>query len=115
MSEDAQKKAGQSIAGDMDPKYKKFLDDIVSLIDRKEISLADPRSFLKVDVYDALDEKWRDKTDLALLNVFDQLKLVVDFYKSRATPDSSPQLETMVEELWHMKQMIETHHDVFKF
>lgn len=110
-----QKKAGQAIAGDMDDAHGNFLQTLIGLLDRKEIVASDPQSLLKKDVYDALPEQWKDHVDLALINIAEQVRLIEEFYRSTATPNSSPQLSTMIELLWQQKQRIESEHDVFKF
>lgn len=115
LPEDEQRKAGQAIGGQMDTKYESFLKDLIGLLDRKEITASDPQSMLKHEIYDALDEQWKDKVDLALVNVADQVRLIENFYRSKETPNESPHLQTMIEHLWVMKQRIEETHDVFKF
>ncbi|MDA1209214.1 MAG: hypothetical protein O2904_04260 [bacterium] len=110
-----QVKTGQAVAGKMDDEHKNFMKTLMSLIDKGEINPADPKTFLKMEVYSKIDEQWQDKTDLALLNIANQVKLIDDFRKSADSPDESPQLQTMVEQLWQMKQRIEETHDVFKF
>lgn len=111
-----QKKAGQAIGGNMEAKYEEFLTLILDLLERKDIDPNDPQTFLNHKIYDALPQEWKDKTDLMLLNMADQLRLIVDFRLSKQTPDESPHLETMIEHLWHMKERIEGHgYDVFKF
>lgn len=109
-----QKKAGQAIAGEMDSKHEDFLKHLIKLLDEKKIDIADPQSFLKKEVYDALDEEWRGKVDLVLVNVVDEVRRIEDFFRSTETPNSSPHLQTMIEHLWQMKQRIEEFHDVFK-
>lgn len=115
LPEEKQKQAGKAIAGDMDDEHADFLKTIIGMLDRKEIDASDPQTFLKHDVYDALSEEWRDKVDLALMNLAEQLRLIEGFYRSTHTPNASPQLQTMIEQLWQMKQRIEKEHDVFKF
>lgn len=115
ISIDDQKKAGTPVAGSMDDEYKNFLQTLKKLLDENEIDPYEPKSLLKMDVYNALPEEWQDKADLALINVANQLKLIAEFMASTETPDESPQLQTMVEQLWQSKQQIETDHDVFKF
>jgi hypothetical protein len=115
LPEEKQKQAGQAMAGDMNDEHANFLKTIISMIDRKEIDASDPQTFLKHDVYDALPEEWRDKVDLTLINLAEQLRLIEGFYRSEATPNSSPHLQTMIEQLWQMKQRIEKEYDVFKF
>ncbi len=112
---DDQKKAGQPVTGTIDEEHTNFLKTLIALIDSGEIKVGDPQSFLKHDVYDGLEEQWKDKTDLALNNISDQVSLIHEYWISKQTPNDSPQLQTMVEQLWQMKQRIEEHHDVFKF
>jgi len=115
LTEEDQAKAGQAVAGSMNDEHKNFLKTLTGLIDKGEIDPADPKSFLNMEVYSKLDEQWQDKTDLALLNIANQIKLIDDFRKNADSPAESPQLQTMVEQLWQMKQRIEETHDVFKF
>jgi hypothetical protein len=115
LSEEQQKKAGQAIGGTMGDEHTNFLQTVIGMMDRKEIDSSQPQSLLNHDVYDALPEEWKDKVDLALINIADQLRLIEEFYRSTQTPNAAPQLETMIEQLWQMKQRIEETHDVFKF
>lgn len=115
LPEEEQRKAGQAIGGDMGHAHADFLQALIGMLDRGDIVSTDPQSMLKRDVYDGLDEQWKDKVDLALVNVADQVRLIEDFYRSADTPASSPQLQTMIEHLWQTKQRIEDTHDVFKF
>jgi len=110
-----QVKAGKPIHGEMDAKPEEFLQQLMVLLDRKEIIASDAQSMLKRDVYDALPQEWKDQVDLALTNIAEQVRLIEDFYRSEETPNASPQLQTMIEYLWQMKQRIEKTHDVFKF
>jgi len=115
VSEEDQKKAGQAQSGKMDAKHKKFVEDLVKLRDSGEIDPMQPYTMVKQDVYDSMPEEWQDKTDLVLVNLADDVRMITDFYKSTDTPDESPQLDTMVEALWNAKQKIEVEYDVFKF
>ena len=115
LSVEDQVRAGTPTGGDMDAEHKEFLALIVRLVDSKEIDPYKPETFLKKDVYDAMPEEWRNKTDAMLPNLADSLRHAVDFYKSSKTPNACPQLETMIEHLWQMKQRIEETYDVFKF
>lgn len=115
LSEAKQKRAGQAIAGAMGDEHNRFLQTVIGMIDRKEIDSSDAQSLLKRDVYDSLPQEWKDKTDLELLNLTEQLRHIEQFYRDTSTPNSSPQLQTMIEHLWQVKQRIEEHYDVFKF
>lgn len=116
LSDDAQKHAGRAIAGAMEPKHQQFLDLLLELLRKKDIDPADPKSFLNRKVFDALTEEERDRIDLALINLAHVLEDIVEFRLSTQTPDASPHLQTMIEELWQMKERIEkSAGDVFKF
>jgi len=110
-----QKKAGQAIAGKMDDEHNNFVTLILKMLDKKEIDPADPQSFIKQDIYESMPLEWKAKTDQALPNIVGMLRHIVDFRLSTQTPDESPQLTNMIEQLWQMKQRIEEHYDVFKF
>jgi hypothetical protein len=115
LSEADQKKAGKPIGDDMGDEHKNFVKIVSKLLDSGEIDVTKPETFLKKDVYDALDADSKAKIDIAMLNMATLLSHIYDFYKSKKTPDAAPQLETMIEQLWQMKQRIESHADVFKF
>lgn len=116
LSEAAQKQAGQAAGNDMDEKHKKFLAEIIAMLDRKEIDTSLPASLLKQDNYGKLSEQQRDAVDFALLNLADQLRRIESFFRSKATPNASPELQTMIEHLWDMKSRLEEKHgDVLKF
>ncbi len=112
---DEQKKAGAPIQGKIGDEHKEFLKTFIALIDSKKIDPSYPKSFLKKEVYDKLDEEWKDKTDLALINIGQQVRMIYEYHSSKETPNDAPQLQTMVEQLWQMKQRIEEHYDCFVF
>jgi hypothetical protein len=115
LSEAEQRKAGQAIAAPMDEKYNAFLKEVIEIIDSGAIDLTKPETLLHPNVYEALTAEQRNAVDLALINIIHQLRIVVEFYKSTKTPNESPQLQTMIEQLWLMKQRIEDQYgDVFK-
>jgi hypothetical protein len=115
LSEDAQKKAGKAIAGKMDPKVEEFLQTLLKLLEEKKIDTTNPESFINKDIYDTMPQEWKGKTDMALLNIAHQIEDIEQFYKSKQTPNESPQLQNMIETLWLMKERIEEDYDVFKF
>lgn len=115
LSEEQQKKMGQSVGAKMGEEHEAFMKTILRMLDSKEIDVSKPQSFLKMEVYNRLDEIWKGKVDLALLNIATLLGHIVDFRLSKKTPDESPELQSMIEHLWQMKQRIEETHDVFKF
>ncbi|MAE68795.1 MAG: hypothetical protein QF793_01925 [Candidatus Peribacteraceae bacterium] len=115
LTREDQKKVGAPIAGSIGTEHRDFLKTLKKMLEAGEIDPHEPKSLLNKEIYDALDEEWQEKTDLALLNIANQLRLIADFLHSAETPAESPQLQTMVEHLWQSKQQIEEHHDVFKF
>jgi hypothetical protein len=116
LPEDAQKQAGKAIAGTMKPDLEAFLNTVLDLIKKGSIDAKDPKTFLNAAVYDALPQASKDQADLALGTLGDLLLHVVEFRLSPQTPDSSPQLETMIAGLLQTKTRIEEKlGDVFKF
>ena len=116
LSEEAQKKAGQASGTDMDEKHKKFLADLIGMLDRKEADASVPSSLLKQENYRTLPQEAKDAVDYALLNIADQLRRIEDYFRSTKTPNASPQLQTMIEHLWDMKSRLEEKHgDVLTF
>lgn len=105
--EKEQKALGKADAGKMTAKHEDFIKLILKLIDDKKIDPLQPESFLNKKVYDSLSDGPRAKTDLALLNMANQLQHIVEFRLSKHTPDESPQLESMIEHLWEMKDRVE--------
>ena len=116
LPESKQKKAGKAIAGDMDDEHKNFAALLVQMIQDKEIDAFAPQSFLNEKVYEILDSELKAKVDLVMLNIADFVRHIAEFVLSKKTPDESPQLQTMIEQLWQMKDRIEKEcGDVFKF
>ncbi|MBI3816372.1 hypothetical protein HY285_02400 [Candidatus Peregrinibacteria bacterium] len=116
LSEEAQKRAGKAIAGSMGDRHKHFLKTITTLIESKAIDYHLPETLLQKDVYEKLSDIAKAKVDVTLLNIADMLRHVEQFYRSTATPDESPHLQTMIEHLWSMKERVEREHgNVFKF
>ncbi len=114
LTEEEQKKMGTPVSGSMGDEHRNFLKKVFELVDGNAVDLYNPQSLLNEDIYNSLDETWRDKSDLTLINVANQLRRIQEFRLSADTPDESPQLQAMIEELWQMKQRIEEHYDVFK-
>ncbi len=116
LGEEAQKQAGKAIAGSMKPEIEAFLNQLLQLLEKGEIKAADPKTFLNPAVYDKLSQADKDSTDLSLMNLGHMLEDVIQFRLSKLTPDSSPQLETMIAGLLQTKTRIEEKvGDVFKF
>lgn len=112
---DAQVQAGKAIEGEMSQQTADFLQTVVELIKSGKIDPLRTDTFLKIEVYEGLDPEWRAKTDLAIMNIGHQLERIKSFYDSKTTPNSSPHLEQMIQELWAMKERIEQKADVFVF
>jgi hypothetical protein len=115
LTDDEQKKAGQAMAGDMSTKHKEFVALLSKLIKEGTIDPMHPSTLLHQKIYDALDDALRTKVDLMLPNVAILLRHIADFYHSKETPDSCPQLAQMIDQLWEMKERIEQEKDVFVF
>lgn len=115
LSEDDQKKAGQAIGGDMGDEFKVFVENVSKMLESGEIDVTRPETFLNTPIYENLEQEWKGKTDQIILNMATLLTHIHAFYRSKQTPDACPQLETMIKQLWEMKQRIEVHADVFKF
>ena len=115
LSIEEQQKIGTPIEGAMDAEHAQFLETLQKMIREKTINPEDPQTFLNPDIYKNLDEKTQDKADLALQNMARQVQLIHGFLESNKTPDQSPQLQTMVDQLWKMKNDIEIDNDVFVF
>ena len=107
LSEEQQKKAGVSPAGDMGGKHVAFVMHAAQLVKEGQINVFQPETFFKDGAYGLLSEEGRTQADLALVNIADQLRHVVEYYLSDTTPDASPQLEQMIEHLWQMKERLE--------
>lgn len=114
VSTEDQKKMGQAKSGKMGDEHNEFLNAILAMLDKGEIDAYVPQSLLNKAVYNSLNDEWKGKTDLTLVNIATQLQNIVIFRQSKHTPDEAPILEQMIEELWQMKQRIEDHYDVFK-
>lgn len=116
LSEEAQKKAGQATGTTMDQKHVQFLEELIGMLDRKEIDASNVSSLFKEENYEKLDETGRGAVDLAALNLADQLRHIEDYFRSTQTPNASPQLQTMIEHFWNMKSRLEDKYgDVLKF
>ena len=100
----------------MGDEHERFLETVLKLLKSKEIDPIDPQTFLNRKIYDALSQQEKGSIDLALVNLAGMLTHVVEFRLSKDTPDSSPQLQTMIEQVWQTKSRIEGKvGDVFKF
>ena len=115
LSEEQQKKVGQAKAGDMDQSHTQFLKNISGLIESGVIDVNQPETFIHRGVYEKLSDEWKAKTDQLISSMAILLYHIHGFYRSKQTPDSSPQLQSMIEQLWEMKRRMGSHSDVFTF
>ncbi len=110
-----QKSAGAALGGDMGQKHKDFVKNLSTMIEAGKIDPSSIQTILNKEVYDHLNEVVKAKVDYALPNIAILLTHVIGFYRSKQTPDACPQLETMIEQLWEMKERLEVHRDIFIF
>ncbi|MFA6522972.1 MAG: hypothetical protein WCS85_01225 [Candidatus Peribacteraceae bacterium] len=116
LSEEAQKKAGQSPAGPMGDEHTNFVKTISRMITEGEINVYETSTFYNSGAYEAIKEGDRGTVDLSMVNIASLLKHIADFYLSKKTPDAAPQLQQMIEELWQMKAKLEAKYgDILKF
>ena len=116
LSEADQKKAGQATGTTMDEKHVKFLAELIAMLDRKEMDTSVPASLLKQEHYDTLNEEGKNAVDYALMNLATQLRHIEEYFRSTATPNASPQLQTMIEHFWDMKSRLQAKYGyVLKF
>ena len=115
LPEDAQKKAGQAISGKMNPEHYEFLKLVTGLLKSEKLNVYKTQTFFQ-EAYTKLDESKKAQVDLATLNIADLLRHIADFYLSKKTPDESPQLMTMIDQLLQMKKRVESKYgDVYIF
>jgi len=116
LPEEAQKKAGQAKAGAMGETHTDFVRTISRMITEGEINVYEINTLYNPGAYDALKPEEREQVDFQMVNIATLLRHIADFYLSKQTPDSSPQLEQMIEELWQMKERLEQKYgDILKF
>ena len=115
LSTEEQKNIGKPPAGMIGEEHKKFLQVIIALIDSGNIDPYVPESLINKQVYDSLSELDQGKIDQSIVNIADMIRMIEKFYRSTETPDESPQLQQMIDYLWHIKQRAEKVHDIFKF
>jgi hypothetical protein len=115
LTEDEQKKVGKPTSGGMKDEHREFLKTLKKLIESDVVDPYNPKTFIRQEVYESLDEEWLEKTDLTLLNMAGLVKQIYELYIRKDTPNASNQYQTMILQLFEMKQRIEEHHDVFVF
>lgn len=115
LSEAAQKKVGKAIAGDMSQKHTDFAKKLSELIRSKKIDPMNTDTFLNMDVYKGLNAEMKLAVDKMLPNLATLLSHIVGFYDSKETPNASPELQSLIENLWQMIERVESEADVFVF
>ncbi len=110
-----QKAAGKALAGAMDTELEELMLALVKLTESGAIDPRNPKSLLNMSVYEKMTEQEQDYIDVSLMNIANMVDVIVDFYKSKDTPNSSPHLETMLQNLLQMRKRLEAKHDVLKF
>ena len=116
LSESKQVQAGVSPAGDMGDEHATFVKRISALVQEEKINVFSPATFYREGAYEKLSASQKSHVDLAMVNMADQVRHVVDYYLSEKTPNASPQLEQMIEQLWQMKERLESKHGkILKF
>ncbi len=116
LSEKKQKKAGEAQAGAMGDHHTTFVKTISRMITEGEINVYEINTLYNPGSYETLSAEEREQVDFQMVNIATLLRHIADFYLSKQTPDSSPQLEQMIEELWQMKERLEQKYgDILKF
>ena len=116
LSEEQQKQIGKSPAGAMGNLHTSFVKTVAELIQSGSINVYDTATFYNPGAYEALSEETRGQVDLAVINIANLLHHIADYYLSKETPNASPQLQQMIEELWQMKDRLEGKYgDILKF
>ncbi|MDD4319494.1 MAG: hypothetical protein PHW10_04185 [Candidatus Peribacteraceae bacterium] len=116
LTPEEQKKIGQAVPGAMGDEQTDFVKTISKMIQDGDINVFDIKTFFHPGAYEKLAEMDRGQVDLAMINIADLLRHIAQFYVSKQTPDASPQLEQMIEQLWQMKDKVEGKFgDILKF
>src|SRR3989344_2688370 len=79
---------------------------VTGLLKSEKLNVYKTQTFFQ-EAYTKLDESKKAQVDLATLNIADLLRHIADFYLSKKTPDESPQLMTMIDQLLQMKKRVE--------
>ena len=111
--EEVQKQTAQPLAGQVQGDHSEFMKQLFELIDTGVINTKDPSTLLKKEVYNELNDEWKDKVDLALINMAQQIERIDEYRKQDA--QDAVHLQVMVDHLWQMKERIEEHQDAFVF
>lgn len=97
-------RAGQATGTTMDDAHVQYLTTLIASIDSGVLDLTNKDTFLTSAFRSRLSPQERDAIDFSLVNLCDQLRRIVDYFKSTKTPNASPQLQTMIDHLWEMKK-----------
>lgn len=116
LPEEKQKIVGLAKAGPMGDEHTNFVKTISGMITSGEINVYEISTFYNPGAFEALKPEEQEQVGFAMVNIAGLLRQIADFYLSKQTPDSSPQLEQMIEELWQMKDRLESKFgDILKF
>lgn len=115
LSEKKQVEMTKSDPQPMPDTHNDFIQKILKLVEQGVIDPLKPETLVNDDAYNKLNDEWQAKVDLASVNMAHQLQLIIDFYKSRHTPNESAELQNLIDYLWEMKQRIKEHEEVFTF
>lgn len=116
LTEEQQRQVGKAVAGDMTASHTDFVKEIARMVTAGEINVFKTDTFFKSGAYEALSETDRAQVDLAMINLADLLRHVAEFYISKKTPDASPQLQQMIDQLWLMKErLVQKFGSILKF
>lgn len=101
---------------DMDQRHKDFLKELIALIDSKAINPRDHESFVYQEKLKGLSEQNQSRVTIVALNMASLVQHIEWYFRSTTTPNASPQLQNMIDQLWQMKDRVETElGDVYKF
>jgi hypothetical protein len=113
-SDAAQIALGTPRADGLSDEHTGFLKNLFTLIDKGKIDTKNPMSFVHEDVYGALPDDLRAKTDQAIPNICTLLERIMDLH-ARPEKNDSFEMKNLIETLWQAKQRIEDRADVFIF
>jgi len=113
--DDAHGSLGKARTGGMNDAHTEFAKKLSALMRKGTIDPMNSETFLNPEIYATLDPTLKIKVDTMLPNIATLLSHIVGFFDSKETPNSSPELASLIENLWEMKERIEKDADVFVF
>ncbi len=113
ITSDMQERLNKPLEKEVKPKYRDYLKFILDLIERKEIDLYRPDTFINKDIYNDLRPEIKSKADITLVNITNMVRQLNYLYEKGE--ENSFQLENLVDNIWYTKERIEqVHGDVYK-